>query len=90
VVLEVGDALLPVNAGRWRLRGGPDGAEVARVDHAPDLALDVRELGSAYLGGVTLGALAGAGLVREHTPGAVARASTAFGWPVAPVCGWVF
>jgi len=90
VVLEVSDGLLHQNAGRWRLRGGRDGAEVVRVDDEPDLALDVRELGSAYLGGVTLGALAGAGLVREHTPGAVARASTAFGWPVAPVCGWVF
>lgn len=90
VVLEVSDALLPENAGRWRVRGGLDGAEVVPVDEEPDIALDVRELGSAYLGGVTLGALAGAGLVREHTPGALARASTAFGWPMAPVCGWVF
>ncbi len=91
LVLEVSDALLPENAGRWRLRGGSDGAEVARAaDDEPDISLDVRELGSAYLGGVSLGALAGAGLVREHTPGALAAASTSFGWPVAPLCNWIF
>ncbi|NCT91729.1 GNAT family N-acetyltransferase [Cellulomonas sp. APG4] len=90
VVLEVADALVPANAGRWRVAGGPDGAEVLPTDAEPDLRLDVRSLGSAYLGGVTLAALAGAGLVTEVRPGALAAASTAFGWPVAPVCSWVF
>lgn len=90
VVLEVADALLPANAGRWRLAGGPDGAAVVPTDAEPDLRLDVRSLGSAYLGGVGLTALAGAGLVTELRPGTLAAASTAFAWPVAPVCGWVF
>ncbi len=61
VVLEVRDAVLPANAGRWRLPGGPAGAEVAATDAPADLALDVRELGAAYLGGQSLAALAGAG-----------------------------
>ncbi|HWS59001.1 MAG TPA: GNAT family N-acetyltransferase [Actinotalea sp.] len=90
VVLEVTDSLLPANARRWRLVGGPDGAVVTPTDEGGDLALDVRELGAAYLGGVSLVALAAAGQVAERTPGTLARAATAFGWPQAPVCGWVF
>ena len=63
-VIEVRDDLLPENAGRFRLRGGPDGAEVAREDAAePDISLDVRELASVYLGGVGLTDLVATGLV---------------------------
>lgn len=90
VVLEVTDARLPGNAGRWRLVGGPDGAQVTPADGAADLALDVRELGSAYLGGVSLASLATAGLVSERTPGALRQAAVAFGWPTAPVCSWIW
>ncbi|GAA2644568.1 amikacin resistance N-acetyltransferase Eis2 [Dactylosporangium fulvum] len=86
VVLEVTDALLPSNAGTWRLRVGAGGALVncARVDSAPDLTLDVADLGAAYLGGTKLGMLALNGRVVEHRPGAVAATSTAFGWHVTP------
>jgi predicted acetyltransferase len=90
VVLAVTDGLLPANTDRWRLVAGPDGAEVTRTDAAADLALDIRELGSAYLGGVSLTALAAAGLVGELTPGALHSAAVAFGWPEAPVCSFVW
>lgn len=91
VVLHVTDASLPDNAGRWRVRADAFGtARAGRTDDAADLSLDVRELGAAYLGGVTLASLAVAGFVTEHTPGALAGASAAFSWPVAPVCSWVF
>lgn len=90
VVLEVADALLPDNAGRWHLSAGPEGSRVQRTEDAAHLALDVRDLGAAWLGGVPLGALAGAGLVRELVPGALAPASTAFGWPLVPACNWGF
>jgi predicted acetyltransferase len=90
IVLEVGDELLPDNAGRWRLKGGPGGATCERTDLPADLALDVRELGAAYLGSLTLDALAAAGLVEERRPGAVGEASRAFCWPVAAYCGWRF
>lgn len=90
VVLEVSDTLLPSNADRWRLVGGPDGAQLTRTDAAADLALDVRELGAAYLGGTSLVSLASAGLVAERSAGALARASVAFGWPVAPVSSYVW
>ena len=105
VVLEVTDGLLPANAGRWRLRAaGPGGAagvaglagvaggaaDCTRTDEPADLALDVRELGAAYLGGTRLAALAAAGLVSELRPGAVGRLSTAMSWDPAPWCPRIF
>ncbi|WBO66357.1 GNAT family N-acetyltransferase [Streptomyces camelliae] len=83
VVLEVDDAFCPWNAGRWRLSGDAKGASCERTTDAAELALSVRELGAAYLGGVTLLSLAAAGRVRELRPGALAAASVAFGSPVA-------
>ncbi|PUB32139.1 putative acetyltransferase [Promicromonospora sp. AC04] len=99
VTLAVTDSRLPANAGVYRLQAEAFGrASVERVDpefDAPELSLDVRELGAAYLGGKSLAALAAAGLVTEHPRpgqrgGVLARASTAFGWPVAPGSSWVF
>ncbi|MGV9244916.1 GNAT family N-acetyltransferase [Streptomyces sp. NPDC003710] len=84
VVVEVEDAFCPWNEGRWRLTGDAKGASCARTGDAADLALSVRELGSAYLGGVSLTALAAAGRVRELRQGALAEASLAFGSAVAP------
>ncbi|MEU0588856.1 GNAT family N-acetyltransferase [Streptomyces sp. NPDC006132] len=84
VVFEVEDAFCPWNAGRWRLSGDAKGASCERTSDAADLALSVRELGAAYLGGVSLAALAAAGRVRELRRGALAEASTAFGSVVAP------
>ena len=91
VVLEATDALLPANAGRWRLRAdGYGSAACERTDEAADLAIDVRELGAAYLGGTRLGTLAAAGLIRELRPGALARLSAAMTWDPAPWCPQIF
>lgn len=85
VVLGVEDAFCPWNTGRWRLTAGADGAAVCtRTEDPADLELTVRELGSAYLGGVTLNALAAAGLVREVRAGTLSPASRAFAGDVAP------
>jgi predicted acetyltransferase len=84
VVFEVEDTFCPWNEGRWRLTGDAKGAACARTADAADLALSVRELGAAYLGGVSLGALAEAGRVRELRHGALAEASVGFGSAVAP------
>ena len=84
VVFEVADAFCPWNEGRWRLTGDAKGASCKRTEEPADLALSVRELGSAYLGGVSLASLAGAGRVRELRAGALAEASLAFGSTVAP------
>lgn len=93
VVLEVTDAQCPWNAGRWHLvagTGATGGGSCERTQAPSDLALDVRELGSAWLGGITLDALHAAGQVDERTPGCLHQASVALSWPVAPYCGWMF
>ncbi|WP_198539524.1 GNAT family N-acetyltransferase [Streptomyces graminilatus] len=84
VVFDVEDAFCPWNSGRWRLTGDTKGAVCRRTDDAADLALSVRELGSAYLGGVPLAGLGAAGRVREIRQGALAEASVAFGSVVVP------
>ncbi len=85
VVLEVEDAFCPWNAGRWRLvADGKGAARCTRTGEPAELELSVRELGSAYLGGVTLTSLAAAGLVRELRAGALTEASRAFAGDVAP------
>jgi predicted acetyltransferase len=96
VVIEVRDEIMPSNAGRWRLTTtGADetgcGLEASCVPAAAagpeaDVALDVTELGAAYLGGTRLGALAAAGLVTERRPGVVRQLSNALSWDLAPWC----
>ncbi len=94
LVIEVDDPLLPENSGRYRLvtDGAAEGssAEVTRVTSAPDVSMGVLELGTIYLGGVPLSDLHRVGRVTEHTSGAVAAASTAFGWHRAPWCPDMF
>jgi predicted acetyltransferase len=90
LVLSVGDATLPDQAGGYRLEGGPDGAECTRVDAAPDLRLDVSVVGSLSLGGIDAGELGAAGRIEDCTPGAVARADRFFRWRPAPFCSTAF
>jgi predicted acetyltransferase len=87
VVFEVDDPVLPGNAGRWRLTGGPDKATCVRTDETPDFACGVTELGAAYLGGTSLTALAAAGRIRQLTGN---LPSTAFGSARAPAPVEVF
>ncbi|MCI3239203.1 GNAT family N-acetyltransferase [Streptomyces spinosisporus] len=84
VVLDVEDTFCPWNTGRWRLTGDPKGASCARTEDSADLSLTVRELGSAYLGGVSLDSLAAAGRVHELRQGALTEASVAFASTVPP------
>jgi predicted acetyltransferase len=84
VVFEVEDDFCPWNAGRWRLTGDAKGASCARTTDAADLALSVRELGAAYLGGVSLTSLGAAGRVREIRQGTLAEAAVGFGSVVSP------
>lgn len=90
VVLEVTDPFLPANTGRFRLVGEPDGAEAAPTTASPHLRVTAQALGAAYLGGVSLAALAAADQVTELVPGSLLPTAAAFGWPVAPVASWVF
>ncbi len=91
VVLQVSDALVPENAGTWRVSVAETlgTATVSKSDDEPDLRVDIRELGAAHLGTVSLAALAQAGLVTGR-PDAIARAAAAWSWPVAAGSNWVF
>jgi hypothetical protein len=74
-----------------RLSGGPAGATCAPTTDPAELRVDARDLGAVYLGGPSLASRAAAGHVVELREGALAAASTAFGWPgPAPYCPMVF
>ena len=90
LTFEVRDTFCPWNDGRWQLDATPDGAHVTRTDVEPDLVLDAADLGSTYLGGVSLAELALAGCIEECTPGAVARGDALLRTPLAPWCPAVF
>ncbi|MER5303104.1 GNAT family N-acetyltransferase [Streptomyces lasiicapitis] len=76
LVLEVTDAQLPANEGRFRLTVDGEHASYTaaydRTDVPADLTLDVRDLAAAYLGGNQITAVVRAGLAAEHTPGTAA------------------
>ncbi len=69
LVLDVHDSFLN-RGGRFRLRGGSDGACCAPSTAEPDVHLDIAALGSLLLGGHRVSTLARAGLV-EGEPGGV-------------------
>ncbi|MES2171132.1 MAG: GNAT family N-acetyltransferase [Actinomycetota bacterium] len=76
--------------GRWLLTISSDGTAVVTPldgdipDDADAVALDVRELGAIYLGGVSAVTLARAGLIEELTPGAAAVVENCFHATVTP------
>jgi predicted acetyltransferase len=80
-VLEVIDRA-GLAGGRFRLEAEESGVgrATATTDRA-DVTLDVSTLGSAYLGEISLHSLAAAGLVEEHTDGAVRRLSALLRFP---------
>jgi predicted acetyltransferase len=89
LVLAVTDATGPAG-GRYAVEGGPDGAGCERTAAAADLTLGVGALGSLYLGGHRASTLAAAGMVEEHTAGALARADAMFASAAAPWCSTWF
>jgi predicted acetyltransferase len=86
LVFDVRDAFCPWNEGRWRLENG----EASRTSDAADLALDVADLGSVYLGGFTFRGLQRAGRVEELTDGAVYGADATFRTEGLPWCPEIF
>ncbi|QXJ20651.1 GNAT family N-acetyltransferase [Actinomadura graeca] len=80
LVIDLRDARLSANQGRWRLAAGA----CDPTADAPDLTVDAAGLAAAYLGGTRLTTLARLGLVTEHTPGAAANLDRAFAVPLAP------
>jgi predicted acetyltransferase len=77
VVLTVHDGFLG-RGGRFRLRGGPEGAVCEPSDAAADVEIEIRALGSLLLGGHRAHTLARAGLMSPLGPGVLARLDAAF------------
>jgi predicted acetyltransferase len=102
VVIEVTDDGCTWNQGRWRLTTGAAGTPVhgagaaglgaacERTGDPADIALPIRALSAAYLGGTRLGPMAAAGLVTELRRGTLAPLSTALSWDPAPWCPMIF
>lgn len=83
--LDVNDALLPTNDGRWELSAS--GAK--RVDPSSgqaDLVADVRNTAATYLGGVRWSRLAAAGRITVNNPAALAIADALFIGGRLPFC----
>lgn len=90
VVFEITDPAIPANDGRFRLVGDRNTATCTTTDEPADVWVDMPALGAAYLGGISLTALADGGRVRELRAGTLGPASIAFGWDRAPSTVEVF
>ncbi|WP_069171411.1 GNAT family N-acetyltransferase [Streptomyces griseus] len=77
LVLDVHDAT-GLAGGRYLLETSPSGASCTPTTRTPDLALDVRELGTLYLGDESALRLAALGRIEEHRPEAAATAEAVF------------
>jgi predicted acetyltransferase len=81
---------VPANSGRFRIQGGPDGAEVSRLEPGAggdvDLALGISELSSIYLGGFVVSRLARAGRVWAASAEVLGRADRFFASDGAGPC----
>ena len=89
VVLEVVDPL-GLSGGRFALEGDSHGATCRPTTESADLTIGLSQLGAILLGGFRLRRLFGAGLIDEHTAGAVSRADALFAWPETPWCSQMF
>ncbi|MHA6618022.1 GNAT family N-acetyltransferase [Pseudonocardia sp. DLS-67] len=90
VVLDVRDPFLD-RGGRFRLRGGPDGAECVPAESgAPVVGVGVAALGSLLFGGAHAGSLARARLIEADDPAVVRRLTAAFQGERSPQHGTEF
>ncbi|MBB1159960.1 GNAT family N-acetyltransferase [Amycolatopsis dendrobii] len=85
LVLDVTDPFLAEH-GRYLLTVRDGKAECVRTDRAPDLSLDVSDLGSVYLGGTLPSVLVRAGHVQAHNGEAAGLADALFRSDRAPHC----
>ncbi|MFD5156935.1 GNAT family N-acetyltransferase [Streptomyces hawaiiensis] len=85
LVLDVDDPFLGEH-GRYLLTVRDGKADCVPTDLEPDLSLDVRDLGSVYLGGTAPSTLVRAGHIRAHHPGAAPLADALFRADRPPQC----
>lgn len=86
VVIEVRDALLPANSGRYVLGAGP----ARPVTEPAELTMDVDVLAQLYLGDLAPSASAAAGRIEVAKSDALAAADRLFAVGGSPWCGTFF
>lgn len=85
LVFEVRDDFGGYAGGRYRLTGGPDGAECVRTGDEPDITLSVADLSASYLGDARFVSRGWSGWI-DGDPDALILANRMFGWHVDPWC----
>ncbi|MFI8893875.1 GNAT family N-acetyltransferase [Streptomyces paradoxus] len=85
LVLDVDDPFLGEHD-RYLLTVQDGKADCVPTDREPDLSLDIRDLGSLYLGGTAPSTLTRAGHIRAHHPGAATLADNLFRTERSPHC----
>ncbi|MGW1008250.1 sterol carrier protein domain-containing protein [Streptomyces sp. NPDC002520] len=85
LVLDVDDPFVGEH-GRYLLTVQDGKADCVPTDRAPDLSLDVSDLGSIYRGGTAPSILVRAGHIRARSPGAVTLADALFRAERPPHC----
>jgi predicted acetyltransferase len=85
LVLDVEDPFLG-ERGRHLLKVEDGKGTCTRTDREPDLSLDVRDLGSVYLGGTAPSTMVRAGYIRAHSAKAVENADALFRAERPPHC----
>ncbi len=84
LTLRVEDDFCPWNSRCYELDGSLEGATCRPTAGSPDITIAVAGLASAYLGATSFTTLSHAGLVDEHTPGALLRADRMFAVRLKP------
>ncbi len=90
LVFDLSDQFLPDLAGTWQLDVAGGRATIGRTNAAPELALDVADLGAVYLGAFSFGQLERGDRLRAAVPDAVTRADAMFNTAIQPWCAQVF
>ncbi|MFC8342748.1 GNAT family N-acetyltransferase [Streptomyces sp. NPDC057280] len=85
LVLDVEDPFL-AERHRWLLTVSEGKADCVPTHRAPDLSLDIRDLGSVYLGGTAPSTLVRAGHIRAHHADAAPLADALFRGDQLPHC----
>ncbi|MEU8868326.1 GNAT family N-acetyltransferase [Streptomyces umbrinus] len=85
LVLDIDDPFFGEH-GRYLLTVRDGKADCAATDRKPDLSMDVRDLGSVYLGGTAPSTLVRAGRIQAHRPGAATLADSLFRADRPPHC----
>ena len=87
-VFEVVDPM-EITSGRFLLEVSDGEGRCVPTDRAPDITLDVEDLGSSYLGKASFGRLSRAGRV-VGSASSIQDADAAFTWDPAPWCPEIF